>query len=433
MKKLINKYMKGLLPIVAAATLFASCNKDVQQFAIPPAAPAASSLTIDSIIKANPNDSLFYRLILRANASGLNFSNLLKNTAVNNQYTVFAVDNNGMKAFVNAATRGFIPLSANDTVFARFISGIGAPTLPVASAAGIVSYNIIPQKYDTASIPNVFPNFPVGTSIFPSQAAPFLTFRIFPSKRPGILRVNTLPMTTPLNVQAVNGIIHHVASIVAPPSATPGATYLWDRINTDVTISSGLTYLRAAIIRADSASNGGGAARPGALEAALTNAAANLTVFAPTDTVFRATLTALITQGLIKQGVDPITAAAQAAFLASTPAVFSNPLLFGTLSATAVRGILVYHLFSNTAFTANFPTTPTRYPTLLNTAIAAHPGLELNATFTGAFASSATVKGLGNATAANIIINGTPAPNGSSDQFYINGTLHKINQVLLPQ
>ena len=34
---------------------------------------------------------------------------------------------------------------------------------------------------------------------------------------------------------------------------------------------------------------------------------------------------------------------------------------------------------------------------------------------------------------ANIIINGTPAPNGSSDQFYINGTLHKINQVLLPQ
>ena len=429
MKELINKYMRRLLTLVAAATLFASCNKDVQQFAIPPAAPAASSLTIDSIIKANPNDSLFYRLILRANASGTNFSNLLKNTAVTNQYTVFAVDNNGMKAFVTAATGGFIPSTANDTVFARFISGIGAPSLPIASAAGIVSYNIIPQKYDTASIPNVFPNFPVGTSIFLSPAAPFLTLRTFPSKRPGILRVNTLPMTTPLNVQAVNGIIHHVASLVTPPAIS----FLWNRIDADVAPSTGLTYLRAAIIRADSASNGGGAARPGALEAALTNAAANLTVFAPTDAVFQATLTALITQGLIAQSVPPATAAAQAAFLASTPAVFSNPLLFGTLSATAVRGLLVYHLFSNTTFTANFPTTPTRYPTLLNTAIAAHPGLELNATFTGAFASTATVKGLGNATAANIIINGAPAPNGSSDQFYINGTLHKITQVLLPQ
>ena len=429
MEKLINKFMKGLLPIVAAATLFASCNKDVQQFAIPLAAPAASSLTIDSIIKANPNDSLFYRLILRANASGTNFSNLLKNTAVTNQYTVFAVDNNGMKAFVNAATGGFISLSANDTVFARFISGIGAPTLPVASAAGIVLYNIIPQKYDTASIPNVFPNFPVGTSIFPSAAAPFLTLRTFPSKRPGILRVNTLPMTTPLNVFALNGIIHHVASMIAPPNPT----FLWNRIDTDVARSTGLTYLRAAIIRADSASNGGGAARPGALEAALTNGAANLTVFAPTDAVFQATLTALITQGLIAQNLPPATAAAQAAFLASTPAVFSNPLLFGTLSATTVRGLLVYHLFSNTAFTVNFPSTPTKYPTLLNTAIPSHPGVELTATFTGPFVTAATIKGLGNATPANIIINGAAAPNGTSNQFYINGVLHKITQLLRPQ
>ena len=420
----IQKLKTALLPIVFGAVVISSCNKDVQQFAIPPAAPAASSLTIDSLIKSNPNDSLFYRLILRANASGTNFSNLLKNTAVSNQYTVFAVDNNGMKAFVNAATGGFIALSANDTVFAKFISGIGTPSLPIASAAGIVSYNIIPQKYDTASIPNVFPNFPVGTSIFPSPAAPFLTFRTFPSKRPGILRVNTLPMTTPLNVQAVNGIIHHVASVVTPPATS----FLWDRITSDVAAGTGLTYLQAAILRADS-----GTGTPGTLVSALNNAAANLTVFAPTDAVFQATLTALITQGLIAQGVPAGTAATQAAFLASTPAVFSNPALNGVLTATTVRGIIVYHVFSNTAFTVNFPTTPTRYPTLLNTAIASHPGVELAATFTGAFASTATVKGVGNATPANIIINSAPAPNGSSDQFYINGTLHKINQVLIPQ
>lgn len=424
MKKLINKYMKGLLPIVAAAMLFASCNKDVQQFPTPVVA-TIGSITLDSILKTTSNDSLYYLLVKKASLGPTNFVNLFKSTTLTNQYTLFVPDNNGMKSFINAISGGLVPLAAPNAVFAAFINA----NIPLASAVGLVSYNTIPQRYDTASIPNVFPNFPVGTSIFPAAAVPFLTFRTFPSKRPGILRVNTLPMTTPLNVFALNGIIHHVASMIAPPNPT----FLWNRIDTDVAPSTGLTYLRAAIIRADSASNAGGTARPGALEAALTNAAANLTVFAPTDAVFQGTLTALITQGLIAQNVPPATAAAQAAFLASTPAVFSNPLLFGTLSATTVRGLLVYHLFSNTAFTVNFPTTPTKYPTLLNTAIPTHPGVELTATFTGPFVSAATIKGLGNATPANIIINGAAAPNGTSDQFYINGVLHKITQLLRPQ
>ena len=419
MKILIKKNINVLLLIIAAAMLFASCNKDVQQFSIP-ALAVNGTISLDSILKSTPNDSLYYLIIKRASQSPKNFVNLLKNTSSNNQFTLFVPDNNGVKAFINSATGGLIPIAAPDAVFAGFING----SLPIASAAGIVSYNIIPQSYDTASIPNVFPNFPVGTSIFPSPAAPFLTFRTFPSKRPGILRVNTLPMTTPLNVFALNGIIHHVASVVAPPAPS----FLWNRIDADTTPVLGLRYLRAAILRADS-----GTGTPGTLVSALSNPAANLTVFAPTDAVFQGTLTALITQGLIAQGVDPTTAAAQAAFLASTPAVFANPLLFSTLSATTVKGILVYHLFSNTAFTVNFPMTATKYPTLLNSAIPTHPGVELTATFTGAFVSSATIKGLGNATAANLIIHPAPAPNGSSDQFYINGTLHKITQLLFPR
>ncbi|MFN0083484.1 MAG: hypothetical protein ACKVOM_13320 [Ferruginibacter sp.] len=419
MKTLVNKYRKGLLPIIAAGILFASCNKDVQQFPIPIAA-TSGTISLDSILKTTANDSLYYLLVKRASLGPTNFVNLLKATSVTNQYTLFVPDNNGMKSFINAISGGMVPLAAPDAVFAGFINA----NIPVASAVGLVSYNIIPQRYDTASIPNVFPNFRVGTSIFPSPTAPFLTFRTFPSKRPGILRVNTLPMTAPVNVQALNGIIHHVASVVAPPNTT----FLWNRIDTDIAPSTGLTYLKAAILRADS-----GTGTPGTLVSALNNPAANLTVFAPIDAVFQATLTALITQALIAQGVPAGTAAMQATSLASTPAVFSNPSLYGSLTATTVRGIVVYHLFSNTAFTANFPTVPTKYPTLLNTAIPAHPGIELNATFTGPFASTATVKGLGNATVANITINGTPAPNGSSDQFYINGTLHKINQVLIPQ
>ncbi len=400
----INKIKTAILPFVLGAVILSSCNKDVQQFPLS-AMAAPVGLSLDSTIKTTDNDSMYYRLVVKASLGPTNFVNLLKGVgSPNNGYTLFVPDNAAMIA------SGF--------------SSAVISAIPVASAIGIVSYNVIPQVYDTASIPNVFPNFPVGTSIFPSPAAPFLTFRTFPSKRPGILRVNTIPMTTPLNVRTANGIIHHVAALVAPPNPT----FLWDRINTDVTASTGLTYLKAAILRADS-----GTGNPCTLQSALLNPAANLTVFAPTDAVFQGTLTALITQGLIAQGVPAATAAAQAAFLASTPAVFSNQLLYGTLSATTVKGILVYHLFTNTSFTVNFPMTATKYPTLLNSAIPTHQGVELTATFTGPFVSAATIKGLGNATAANIIINSAAAPNGSSDQFYINGVLHKITQLLLPQ
>jgi hypothetical protein len=265
MKTFINKYKKGLLPIVAAAILFASCNKDVNQFPIPVVA-ATGTISLDSILKTTPNDSLYYLIIRRASLGPTNFVNLLRNTTNNNQYTLFVPDNNGVKSFINAASGGLIPIASPDAVFVGFINS----SLSVASAAGIVSYNVIPQRYDTASIPNVFPNFPVGTSIFPSPTAPFLTFRTFPSKRPGILRVNTLPMTTPLNVFALNGIIHHVASVIAPPAQS----FLWNKIDTDVAPGTGLTYLKAAILRADS-----GTATPGTLFSALNNAAANLTVF----------------------------------------------------------------------------------------------------------------------------------------------------------
>jgi hypothetical protein len=116
--------------------------------------------------------------------------------------------------------------------------------------------------------------------------------------------------------------------------------------------------------------------------------------------------------------------------------VFSNPALYGVLTAQIVKGIVVYHILGVRAFTNNFPTTQTFYPTLLNSAIPTHPGVGLVATFGTPFATSAKVKGVGNATAANIIINASPLlpdPVGTSDQHYLNGVIHKIDQVLLPQ
>ncbi|MFC4261668.1 hypothetical protein ACFOWM_02150 [Ferruginibacter yonginensis] len=403
MNTLLNNIKTAVLPMVVAGALLASCNKGVDQFAIP--TTTKSGITLDSTLRANPNDSMYYRLVRIASNGTVNFVNLYNSTTSNNEYTLLVPDNAAMMA-------------------SGFSSAVISAT-PVATAAGIVSYNTIPQRYDTAGIGAGFPNFTVGTSIFPSPTAPFVTFRSYLSKRPGILRANTIPMTTPLNVKAFNGNIHHVAAIVAPPVTTT----LWDRINADATPVTGLTYLRAAILRADS-----GAVTPGPLQAALLNGGANLTVFAPTDAAFQALLTGAITQALIAQGFPPATAAATAATLAASPNVFQNPALFGALSARTVRGILVTHLFSNTAFTVNFPSVATNYPTLLNTdpAFAMHPGIRLQATFAGPFVSAATVRGAANASASNILINPTAAT-GTSDQFYVNGVIHKIDQVLLPQ
>jgi uncharacterized surface protein with fasciclin (FAS1) repeats len=167
------------------------------------------------------------------------------------------------------------------------------------------------------------------------------------------------------------------------------------------------------------------------------NIGANLTVFAPTDAAFQATLTGAIYQGLVAAGYPPgATTLATATALASSPTVFSNPLLYSVLTAQTVKGIIVYHILGTRAFTNNFPTTTTSYPTLLNGGIPTHPGVALTAVFGVPFVSSATVKGIGNATAANIQINASPLipdPSGTSDQHYLNGVLHKIDQVLLPQ
>jgi hypothetical protein len=132
--------------------------------------------------------------------------------------------------------------------------------------------------------------------------------------------------------------------------------------------------------------------------------------------------------------LDQATAAATATALASTPGVFNNAALASVLTPTAVRGLIVYHLLGTRAFTVNLPTTATNIPTLLNSAIPNHPGVSVQATFNVArFVTAASVRGAANPSASNIAISATPAPRGSSDQNYINGVLHKIDQVLRPQ
>lgn len=432
--KYISKRIKiHLLLILSMIVILSACNKAVEQFTESPVV-VPTGKTLGETLAATATDSLYYKLIVKAGLVAT-----LNNKAT--IYSMFVPDNNAMKIFINAISGGLVPLLAPDAVFAKFIDA----NIPAATAVGIVSYNISAQSLLSVNIPSTFPNFQYPTILNPAPSvSALLRLTTFPSTRNGKW-LNNGPLTA-VDLVTANGVIHHTAFVTTPPQR-----FLWDRISTD----TALTYLKAAINRADS-----GTSDPGTLQGALLNIGANLTVFAPTDAAFKATLTGAIYKGLlplvtqqltaayIGAGMTPADAATKAAMdapaiaigqaraLASSPTVFSNPALYSVLTAQTVKGIVVYHIFGYRAFTNNFPTTTTYYPTLLNRAISTHPGIGLTATFGVPFVTAATLKGVGNATASNIIINASPLipdPKGTSDQHYLNGVIHKIDQVLLPQ
>ncbi|MEO6314151.1 MAG: hypothetical protein ABIU63_06540 [Chitinophagaceae bacterium] len=396
------------LTLLALFILFTSCNKlntDPTPIAIP-GNPSGSTLA--QTLAATASDSLYNRLVIR---SGVLTATPATITDAGQRYTMFVPDNNVMKAFINALSGGAVPIGSPDAVFSGFITA----NIPVASAAGIVSYNIVPQALPTSSFPTSFPNLQYPTILNPAPSlSALLRLTTFPSKRGAITWVNNVPLAA-ADAIASNGIIHHTAGIALPPTAS-----LWSRISTD----PDMTYFKAAVQRGDS-----GTAAASTLQAGLDNIGANLTVFVPSDSAMRAALTGLIAQGLIAQGVPAGIALAQAGALAATPAVFSNPLLYTALTPTLVKGIAVYHILGTRAFTVNLPTTAASFKTLLTSAVPTHPGVSIQATFTGPVVTAATVKGVANATPSIIFINSQ----SSSDQNATNGVLHKIDQVLLPQ
>jgi uncharacterized surface protein with fasciclin (FAS1) repeats len=398
MKKFqIKKWLVKSISVLLVIILATSCNKDVPQPTPIAPAPIVGN-SIGKIINTDPSFS-----ILKAAATKAGTMTLFLDSTLN--MTLFAPDDAAMAA-----------------------SGISLPVISVLRAGyldTILRYHLVPQRLPSTEIGSTFPNRQTPSYFNPAPTLSAL-FRLtnFPSTRNGAW-INNIPIKQ-VDIAASNGYIHKVAAVVAPPQR-----YLWNRISTD----PDMTYLAAAIVRADS---GYAPTNASSLIGALNNPGANLTVFAPKDSSMRAFLTGAITLALVNQGVPLATAVATATALASTPAVFSNPALYSSLTATTVRGVIVYHILLQRAFTNNFPTTATLYHTLLNSGIPSHPGVTLKASFgiPGVpFASSATVQGLANATASNLIINLPPLsdPAGSNDQHFINGVLHKIDQVLIPQ
>ncbi len=385
---------------------FASCNKDVPP-AVPINYPDNSGQTIAEIISGDTSYSFLTAALTR---TGL-IQSLAK---TNSTFTFFAPKNDAFR---------YAGIPSADVVNA----------LPLELLVPALQYHLVPgQIYSSLNIQPVYPNVQLPTAFtFPApNTSPLVRFSTFPSRRDNGAWVNNIPLVA-TDIKASNGIIHNPFTLVMPPSRS-----LWDRINSDTASNNNksLAYLRAALIRADS---GVAPTSFNSLIYTLSYPLVNATVFAPTDSAFQSLLTGAIAQALIAQSVPPQIAIQQAQYLASTPAVFQNPALFGALSAQTVKGILVYHVLLNRTFTNNIPSTATAIPTVLNTVYSQHPGIVATAAFypppypPSVYAAS--VKGLANGTASKIYVNPTPEPYGTSDQHYYNGVLHKIDQVMLPQ
>ncbi len=375
MKYITNRIKIHFLLIASAMVILSSCNKDLQQY---PAAPVTQGTTPTlANLLDGPDLTIFKAAVLR---TGIMPSTLAVPSL---RFTVFA------------------PTDAAMTASGLSLGVVNA--LPLTTLTPLIQYHIMPQTIATSNIPNTFPNFSYPSIFNPAPPlSSLLRLNTFPSTRNGNW-VNNIPMTA-TNITAVNGVMHKMALVTAPPSR-----YAWDRINTDADLS----LFKAIIQRGDQAST------PATnLQGILLNIGANLTVFAPSNLAIQQ-LIAGLTGGAIPPG--------------SPEAVYIAFINSANIPPQLAQGIAFYHVMAVRAFTNNLPTTATSYPTLLNGAVPTHPGVSLVCTFTGPVVSAASVKGAANATASIIAINPTPDPGGTSDQHFLNASLHKINQVLLPQ
>ncbi|MEO9144626.1 MAG: fasciclin domain-containing protein [Ginsengibacter sp.] len=399
-----------ILPAILFA--IASCNK-----ALPEATPIiytpvnSSTTSIGDLISSDTSYSFF---AAAAQKTG-QLAQLSRDSTV---FTVFLPNNNAFRA-------SGIP--SIDVV----------NSLPPQTLGGIVGYAIIPgRQFLSTDFTGTFPNTQLPTSIT-IGALPIpipLKLSTFPSVGATGFYDNNIPVVKP-DVKLKNGVVHLVGGIVAPPSQVLKAA-MYSNPN--------LTYFKAAIARADSGQIG-----LNRLDSLLGYAVTNMTVLAPNNTAFQTLISVTAYGYLLQQGYPQDVAAQTAAQLSSSPDVFSNPLLFSALTATTVRGILVYHFLATNAgsgfqpnirvFSNNFSSSPTNYTTLLNSAVPQHPGIIAKATFAGPFVGSLQFTGLGTFPPGGAPYSGGAANAIASpithmvDNHAVNGVFFILDKVLLPQ
>jgi hypothetical protein len=420
MKKLNNTIKGWSIAALSSIVLLSACNKELDTYtplATPTYPTPSSGLLMGRAVAANPSDSLFYKMMLKSGQLSI-FNDSTKTL------TLFAVDNAGMKVFANAISGGAIPLTATDSVVAVFIN---SASFPAASAAGIMQYLTIGQKYLSSAFPVSSPNFPLPTLIqLDPINTPFLRMTTCVAKGSPFSYLNNVPITG-VDQVVTNGVIHHIFSVSAPPQAT---------LKTLIATKPTLSYFRAAIARADS----GVAPGTGRLDSLLNYGVLNMTVLPPVDSAFRNLVFGLAYSSALSAGASPAVALATA-----NGAVAAGPAFLATnnVSTALVKGILAYHFVASGSgatvspnkrfFSVNVPSTPAFLNTLVNGSVAAHPGIKAQATFTGPVATTVSFTGLGTFPSGGAAFSSPAAVVIDKDNHAVNGVFHIIDRVLLPQ
>ncbi len=356
MKIFKSNWKTGLLATVFLTSIFTACNKDLP-VATPIVPPPTTGSTIMALLDG-PNYTFLKAAVTRAGLTAA-----LSNA--NNRFTVFAPTD-------AAFTASGIPSVAVIN------------SLPVATLNAIVSYHVIGGQVIAASdILDKYPNMYLQSLLMlqaPSAALPpGYRMPLGISRRGNNAWANNIPVTQ-ANISASNGVIHNVAFLISPP----------DQVLAQLVAGNpDLSYLLAAVQRADAGPPPGAPA----LLPILSNAAANLTVFAPSNTAFNNLFAAL--------GVP------------------QDPSSFALLPSATVWGIVAFHVQTVRAFS----------PNLSNTSRPSVMGVAQQFDVT----SGVKVRGPGNL---------FPTPGGpvpffanvtSADRNAVNGVLHIVDAVLLPQ
>ncbi|MBN8784748.1 MAG: beta-Ig-H3/fasciclin [Sphingobacteriales bacterium SCN 48-20] len=299
-----NIVFGSILPLSAAALfLFTSCDKDDDD--------NNSNRTVTETVVANPDFSLLETAVGRAQ-----LATYLGST---NNITVFA--------------------PTNDAFTAAGLTESAIGTTPVATLDAVLKYHVLAQRIPSSSVP-AGPNAEVTTV---NGAKAYVT-----RNNNGVF-INGIKVAQ-ADVNATNGVIHVIGSVLMPPSGNIVETAV---------ANSNLTYLVAAVQRAGAS---------GTDIAAALSAAGPLTVFAPTN------------QAFIDAGF-PTIASIQSA------------------DPNTIKNILLYHVLNARVFSSDLTEGAT-------------PATLQGGNVTITLAGGAKVKGAGNSTAAAITGTNIVATNG---------------------
>ncbi len=390
MKYILKIIIKQVLPVMICFLAIVSCNKELERYGTPLTFPqnAGSTQTIADFLGADPDYTFLLAALKKAAPAGGSAGDLLSllNNR-NNLFTVFAPNNN---AFIASGIPSIAAISSS-----AFRSG---------QLDSLLRYHIIPgRQYLSTDIPTTFPNIQLPSSLTVGIVTGTVPFKlsVYPSKRANGFWVNNIPVATP-DKMFLNGVLHSTVTLVSPPAVLTA-----NIINNDP--AGRFTLFAALIARADQ----GQTDQTKTFNYALNIPFASLTIFAPTNTAMKAFINAA------SGGLVPL-AAPDAAFLG---------FISTNLPVQNAAGIVAYHFLPTKDFSVNFPTTAASFPTFFNSAVPTHPGVKVQSVLNPAlFGVQLMVTGAGNGGIAAV----SNAPS-DLDRNAINGVVHIIDKVLLPQ